>query len=958
MNFTTGSLVNARGREWVVLPGSDSTLLHLRPLVGFDDEITAVYLPLEQVTSASFDLPDPHDIGDHRSCRLLRDAIRLGFRSSAGPFRSFGRIAVDPRPYQLVPLLMALKLDPVRLLIADDVGIGKTIEAAMIARELLDRGEIQRIAVLCPPHLAEQWQWELKEKFHIHAERVLPSTVRQLEKGLGVGTSLFDVYPFVIVSMDYIKSDRRRDEFIRTCPEMVIVDEAHSCAHALGSRSRKQRYQLISQICAQPDRHVILVTATPHTGKEDTFRSLLCFLDPEFIHLPDDLSGDHNLLHRKRLAAHFIQRRRGDIRSFMADDTPFPERWTQEESYQLTPEYRALFQRIIQYARETIQSSDTITKSFGSQTYQQRIRWWSALALLRTLGSSPAAAAATLRSRAAGLDAQTEEDADEIGRRTILDMLDDASGEGMDLVPGSDIWPEEDTQSPHRRRLLDMARQAEKLIGEKDEKLTNATRLIRQVVRDGWHPVVFCRYIHTAEYLADHLRKELRNVDVAAVTGLLPPAEREDRVKQLSESPNRVLVCTDCLSEGINLQSHYDAVIHYDLSWNPTVHEQREGRVDRFGQPSSKIRVITYYGVDNQIDGIVLDVLIRKHKAIRKSLGIHVPVPEDVDKVMEAIMEGLLLKGKDKGPQDQLLLPLKIKEPKIDQFLGQWDKAAKQEEKRTQTLFAQRTIKVDEVSRELNEAREAIGTVSDIRCFMLDAIRLYGGTATPVADSLSQHNPGFRLDFTHMPESVKDRLNMPKALTARFLLPVDATETYLCRTHPLVENLAAYVFNSALDPAEPSKAKRCGVIRTKAVSRRTTLMLVRLRYHLNASWNESIRTQLAEECRLVGFEGPPDQAQWLDPESAARLLSAAPDENIHPDQAATFIRRVTEGYGFIRPDIEKLAHERSRVLLAAHQRVRSEAKIKGLKYTVTPQLPPDVLGIYILLPVISQGGQL
>ena len=103
---------------------------------------------------------------------------------SAGPFRSFGRIAVEPRPYQLVPLLMALRLDPVRLLIADDVGIGKTIEACLIARELLDRGEVERLAVLCPPHLAEQWQRELREKFHIEAELVLPGTAAPPRAGL------------------------------------------------------------------------------------------------------------------------------------------------------------------------------------------------------------------------------------------------------------------------------------------------------------------------------------------------------------------------------------------------------------------------------------------------------------------------------------------------------------------------------------------------------------------------------------------------------------------------------------------------------------------------------------------------------------------------------------------------------------------------------------------------------
>src|SRR3990172_7817892 len=142
MTFTVGSLVKVRGREWVVLPESEEDLLVLRPLGGTEDEITGIYLPLETVAPAAFDLPDPTQAGDYCSARLLRDAVRLGFRSSAGPFRSFARLGLEPRPYQLVPLLMSLKLDPIRLLVADDVGIGKTIEAGLIARELLDRGEI------------------------------------------------------------------------------------------------------------------------------------------------------------------------------------------------------------------------------------------------------------------------------------------------------------------------------------------------------------------------------------------------------------------------------------------------------------------------------------------------------------------------------------------------------------------------------------------------------------------------------------------------------------------------------------------------------------------------------------------------------------------------------------------------------------------------------------------------
>jgi len=336
-NFAVGSLVQARGREWVVLPESKNELLVLRPLGGTDDEISGVYLPLERVEPASFSLPDPAQIGDFRSCRLLRDAVRLGFRSSSGPFRSFAKIGVEPRPYQLLPLLMALKLDPVRLLIADDVGIGKTVEACLVARELLDRGEVTRLAVLCPPHLAEQWQTELNLKFHIQAELVLPSTVSRLERFCAVGQSLFEIYPYVVVSLDFIKSDRHRDEFMRTCPELVIVDEAHTCAHSEEQKgSRHQRHRLIKGLAQDPDRHLILVTATPHSGKEAAFRSLLTFLDPEFANLPEYLTGPHNEIHRRRLAVQFIQRRRADIRHYMKTETFFPSREDAEEIYQIT----------------------------------------------------------------------------------------------------------------------------------------------------------------------------------------------------------------------------------------------------------------------------------------------------------------------------------------------------------------------------------------------------------------------------------------------------------------------------------------------------------------------------------------------------------------------------------------------------------------------------------------------
>jgi SNF2 family DNA or RNA helicase len=650
MSFAVGSLVKARGREWAVLPESNDSLVVLRPLGGTEDEVTGIYLPLEAVESAQFALPDPHQIGDHRSCRLLRDAVRLSSRACTGPFRSFARIAVEPRPYQLVPLLMALKLDPVRLLIADDVGIGKTIEACLIARELLDRGEIERLAVLCPPHLAEQWQIELREKFRIDAELVLPSTAARLERNRHrVDQSLFDLYPHVVVSMDFIKSAQRRDDFARACPELVIVDEAHTCAATLEGRGRRhQRHELVRQLAADPTRHLLLVTATPHSGKEQAFRSLLSLLDPTFAQLPESLAGPDNAPHRRRLAVHFVQRRRADIRHFMQTETPFPQREEREVTYVLSPEYRRLFDRILRYTRETV--SDPTGNS-----WRQRVLWWSALALLRAIASSPAAAAATLRNRTPTADAENLDEVEDIGRRIVFDVEHEDHTEGIDTIAGSDVGDELDAAGRLRQRLADMAREAEQLEGDKDVKLLQAVELVRQLLNDGYRPILFCRFIPTADYVARELRHRLpRDVEVASITGILPPAEREARVLGLANASRRVLVCTDCLSEGINLQDHFDAVMHYDLSWSPTRHEQREGRVDRYGQARSTVRVLTYYGSDNPIDGMVIDVLIRKHKTIRNSLGISVPVPIDTDTVVQAIFESLLFRGQADSPQQLL----------------------------------------------------------------------------------------------------------------------------------------------------------------------------------------------------------------------------------------------------------------------------------------------------------------
>jgi hypothetical protein len=212
VDFSPGDLVRARGREWVVLPSGGPDVVRLRPLSGSEDDVQtlAPRLEVETVVSASFASPDGATFGPSEAALLLKDALRLSMRRGAGPFRGIWRIGFKPRAYQLVPLLMALKLNVVRLLIADDVGIGKTIEAGLILRELYDRGEIDGATVLCRPHRVDQWVSELETNFAIQAAAVTASSAGRLERDLPSGERVFRTYPFTVVSLDFTKSPQMR----------------------------------------------------------------------------------------------------------------------------------------------------------------------------------------------------------------------------------------------------------------------------------------------------------------------------------------------------------------------------------------------------------------------------------------------------------------------------------------------------------------------------------------------------------------------------------------------------------------------------------------------------------------------------------------------------------------------------------------------------------------------------
>ena len=829
---------------------------------------------------------------------------------------------------------------------------------------LVDRGEIRRLTVLCPPHLAEQWQRELLEKFHIEAELVLSSTIQRLERDLPLGVSVFDRHPFTVVSTDFIKAPRRAEDFALKCPECVIVDEAHGCTLAGGvGRGRQQRHALLRRVTADAARHVVLVTATPHSGNEEAFRSLLRLLEDDFANLPvEDLDRAERDEVRRRLARHFVQRRRADIRRYLEIDTTFPERMDKETTYSFSPGHRALFDDILGFAREYVSEEgggggDGRNGGDGGGARRRRVRYWSALALLRCVSSSPAAAAATLRSRAAADEAAEGEDVDEVGRRTVLDQGDDDDTVALDFSPGSET---EGGGEPTRRRLLAFARRAETLDAADDRKLQGAVREVKALLADGFHPVVFCRFVDTAEYVARHLRTALakgvrgargvRDVRVEAVTGRLPPAEREARIASLAaEGGSFVLVCTDCLSEGINLQDHFDAVLHYDLAWNPTRHEQREGRVDRFGQRRPEVRVITHYGRDNPIDGVILDVLIRKHKSIKSSLGVTVAVPGSSEQIAETLFEGALFRERAGVDARQLDLHfIDDLDTEVQAIHAEWE-SARDREKASRSRFAQHTLSPEEVAAELEHVRSAIGRSEDVGPFLDTVLSAANVPVQGSGGSVTVHlGPG-------TPRALRQTIGFDEPFTGRFDLPLKGGEVHLGRTSPVIEGLATWTLDQALDPASrdgPPVASRCGAIRTSAVSARTTLLVARFRYHLRTSASAD-GPVLCEEIAPLACTGSVDAPGWLSPEESERLLAARPAGNL-------LLTGIEQQLGLLLPALPKLqaaleavAHERAEAQLGAHERVRAASRAKG-RVDIEPVLPVDLLGAYVLLPPVPR----
>ena len=626
-----GKVVRLRDRLWRV-DRVDGAIFAATPLDGRETASRRFAAPLERVEPAELPWPAPAAVGPGSEQNRLLTAQLFALVHGTAPILGLQRSRAVPTDYQLVPLLMSLGAEQVRLLVADAVGTGKTVEAGLVVAELLARGRARRVLVVVPASLREQWCDALEHFFHLDATVIAGHLLPALERRLLPGQSVWSAHDIVVTSIDYVKT--RTAEVLSHDWDVLVIDEAHICAqpHSLPGASEPDmaRWQFAAE-AAQRTPHLLLLTATPHNGYSDSFASLFKMLDPALV--VDVPTGPQ--IQRNAARRHVAQRTRRDIEAWYGHRerrSPFPRRDADEQIVDLrrAPDLRYLLQDLAGYTDVLLGTHD-----------HYPLNGWVAAHIQRRALSSPEALRISLRNRLAALRGRRTIEgghrAEGEARATVADLfdgsdtIDEAQADRLDqtattLDPVAEI--------PELERLLE---RAELVTAAKDPKLDALIGLLPR--RLDAHPdvpraIVFTKYRDTLDYLTKQLsriterptarRRLPEGLSVFAIHGLLSLAERREVFAAFERAAPAVLVATDCISEGLNLQHACAEVIHYELPWNPNRLEQRNGRVDRFHQREPFVGIRTLV-LDDALDVALLELIVRKSEQMLADYGFVPP---------------------------------------------------------------------------------------------------------------------------------------------------------------------------------------------------------------------------------------------------------------------------------------------------------------------------------------------
>jgi ERCC4-related helicase len=625
MDMRPGARVRARGLTWEVVEVDDAgSQVHLSlrcvagDLVGLEWD---AFVPPEQVELAKpkFDMSCPAPLS---LWRLMHQAYVLNEIPAGASFmaRVPGRIRVEP--YQLVPLMRALDMARPRLLLADGVGLGKTIQAGLIATELIARRRAHRILVVSPSGpLLSQWEQETRVRFGLKFTLLTNAAeLWEARRAHELGANPFDVFSLCITALDFAKQDHVLEELERSTWDLVIIDEAHHCVGLGHHASQESTYRRrLAEVLARRSDGLLLLTATPHDGHDAHFASLIALLDPSLV---DGTGGFVGQLYRR----HVIRRMKVHVRDPHTGAPLFRHRHVMPIKVDVGgPEH------------EVVRDFHKALSAFVVPRLRKRPGGDDALAfisLLKRSVSTIGACVETLRVVAERLARRASDDSEttaarreriralrawrrRVARFGSLGAADEVSQAALEIESMAEALHIEPDNELARLIQLGVVAEAN------DPKLSAIileVRLIR-MIHNKANILIYTEYTDSLIAAALALRSA-QGIDgkILSIGGQDDDHARAAAATQFAESDTLILISTDSLAEGLNLHQHCFHLIHLDLPYNPNRLEQRNGRIDRYGQQREP--EIRYLYIPGTFEESLLLHLIAKYEKARSALDV------------------------------------------------------------------------------------------------------------------------------------------------------------------------------------------------------------------------------------------------------------------------------------------------------------------------------------------------
>lgn len=553
-------------------------------------------------------LPAPSSFDHPKRLQAFLDAVRWGAVSQAddktlqSPFRS----GIEVDDYQLDPVVRALQMPRVNLLIADDVGLGKTIEAGLVVQEMILRHRVRSVLIVCPSSLQVQWQEEMRDKFGLEFRIVDSEAIGQLRRKRGLHVNPWTHFPRLITSVDFLKRERQLRTLRETLPsgdqptyprayDLLIVDEAHNVAPSGRGKyaTDSMRTQAIRTLAAHFE-HKLFLSATPHNGYSESFAALLELLDNQ--RFARAVTPD-----RHQLDAVMVRRMKDELKLRWDGSRRFAERKVRHLEVAYTPQERQAHHDLQAYSALRLKSASSEGERMAAEFVLKLLK--------KRLFSSPAAFGSTLEKHLQTVGARktlatASRDMDDYGD----DYADDDEYEydtGEVVASASQVLsPLSSEENDLLQRLRAFAAQASL---RPDCKASALIAWLKTHLRPSgqWNNervILFTEYRATQKWLHDLLAREglAEEGRLEMIYGGMPNEQREPIKAAFQAHPDeskvRILLATDAASEGLNLQNHCSKLIHIEIPWNPNRMEQRNGRVDRHGQKADEVAIFHFVG--------------------------------------------------------------------------------------------------------------------------------------------------------------------------------------------------------------------------------------------------------------------------------------------------------------------------------------------------------------------------